>query len=141
MAATPSAPARVLETVLYADDLAAAEEFYRRALGLTPFAARADRQLFYRLGDQVLLIFRAATTAIPPAAGALPVPPHGAAGPGHVCFAASAQEIDRWRAHLTMQGVTIEADFQWPGGGRSIYFRDPAGNSLEFAEPRIWGLE
>lgn len=141
MAVTPSAPARVLETVLYADDLAAAEEFYRRALGLKPFAARADRQLFYRLGDQVLLIFRAETTAIPPAAGALPVPPHGAAGPGHVCFAASAEEIDRWRAHLTTQGVAIEADFHWPGGGRSIYFRDPAGNSLEFAEPRIWGLK
>ena len=37
-------------------------------------------------------------------------------------------------------GVTIEADFDWPDGGRSIYFRDPAGNCLEFAEPRIWGL-
>jgi len=34
----------------------------------------------------------------------------------------------------------IEADFTWPGGGRSIYFRDPAGNAIEFAEPRIWGL-
>ena len=34
----------------------------------------------------------------------------------------------------------IEADFEWPGGGRSIYFRDPAGNCLEFAEPRIWKL-
>ena len=22
----------------------------------------------------------------------------------------------------------------------SIYFRDPSGNSIEFAEPRIWGL-
>jgi hypothetical protein len=36
--------------------------------------------------------------------------------------------------------VAIEADFEWPKGGRSIYFRDPAGNSVEFAEPRIWGL-
>ena len=27
------------------------------------------------------------------------------------------------------------------GGGRSIYFRDPAGNCLEFAEPRIWKLD
>ncbi|TIR45476.1 MAG: glyoxalase/bleomycin resistance/extradiol dioxygenase family protein, partial [Mesorhizobium sp.] len=25
-------------------------------------------------------------------------------------------------------------------GGRSIYIRDPSGNSIEFAEPRIWGL-
>ena len=38
------------------------------------------------------------------------------------------------------KGVAIEADFEWPGGGRSIYFRDPAGNCLEFAEPRIWKL-
>ncbi|HUH50108.1 MAG TPA: glyoxalase/bleomycin resistance/extradiol dioxygenase family protein, partial [Mycoplana sp.] len=25
-------------------------------------------------------------------------------------------------------------------GARSIYFRDPAGNSLECAEPGLWGL-
>ena len=30
------------------------------------------------------------------------------------------------------------ADFQWPNGARSIYFRDPAGNSIEIAEPRLW---
>jgi hypothetical protein len=36
--------------------------------------------------------------------------------------------------------VLIEADFEWPAGGHSIYFRDPAGNCLEFAEPKIWGL-
>jgi catechol 2,3-dioxygenase-like lactoylglutathione lyase family enzyme len=68
------------------------------------------------------------------------VPQHGATGPGHVCFRANAAEIDAWIAHLTACGVAIEADFVWPSGGRSIYFRDPAGNSLEFAEPRIWGL-
>jgi catechol 2,3-dioxygenase-like lactoylglutathione lyase family enzyme len=70
----------------------------------------------------------------------LPVPPHGAHGPGHVCFRATADEIERWRGHLEKNGVAIEADFVWPSGGRSIYFRDPAGNSLEFAEPKIWGL-
>ena len=52
-----------------------------------------------------------------------------------------ADEITAWRAHLEKQGVSIEADFEWPEGGRSIYFRDPAGNCLEFAEPRIWGLK
>ena len=56
-------------------------------------------------------------------------------GPG-----ASAQEIERWKDHLAANGVVIESDFEWPQGGRSIYFRDPAGNSIEFAEPRIWGL-
>jgi catechol 2,3-dioxygenase-like lactoylglutathione lyase family enzyme len=68
------------------------------------------------------------------------MPPHGTRGPGHLCFSASAEEIDGWKAYLTNKGVAIEADFEWPQGGRSIYFRDPSGNSIEFAEPRIWGL-
>jgi catechol 2,3-dioxygenase-like lactoylglutathione lyase family enzyme len=61
-------------------------------------------------------------------------------GEGHVCFRASAAEIVSWKSHLESKGVAIEADFVWPSGGRSIYFRDPAGNCLEFAEPKIWGL-
>ena len=82
-----------------------------------------------------------AATSVPPEEDArLPVPPHGARGPGRVCFRASADEILRWKDHLQHRGVAIEADFDWPQGGHSIYFRDPAGNCLEFAEPRIWGL-
>jgi catechol 2,3-dioxygenase-like lactoylglutathione lyase family enzyme len=61
-------------------------------------------------------------------------------GPGHICFRATAAEIGAWAARLAAKGIAIEADFEWPGGGRSIYFRDPAGNCLEIAEPRIWGL-
>jgi catechol 2,3-dioxygenase-like lactoylglutathione lyase family enzyme len=133
-------PAGVLETVLYANDLAAAEAFYRDVLGLEPFQRVAGRHLFYRCGGQVLLIFNPDATRVPPAPGALPVPPHGALGPCHICFRASASEIDRWVERLTAKTVPIEADFEWPAGGRSIYFRDPAGNCLEFAEPRIWGL-
>ncbi|MEL6374786.1 MAG: VOC family protein [Pseudomonadota bacterium] len=136
-------PAAILETVLYARDLEATQAFYERVLGMTPFAKSEGRQIFYRCGGQVLLIFNPERTATPPAADAsLPVPPHGADGPGHVCFAASAAAITRWRTHLEAEGVAIEADFTWPGGrGRSIYFRDPAGNCLEFAEPGIWGLD
>lgn len=134
-------PERVLETILYAEDLAAAEAFYTGVLGLEVYARSAGRQVFYRLAGQMLLIFNPKATVVPPPEGAkLPVPPHGAIGHGHACFAASADEIDRWRSHLETRGIAIEADFLWPSGGRSIYFRDPAGNCLEFAEPRIWGL-
>jgi catechol 2,3-dioxygenase-like lactoylglutathione lyase family enzyme len=133
-------PAGILETVLYAKDLAATETFYRDVLGLEAFVSVAGRHLFYRCGDQMLLIFNPEATSIPPAPDALPVPPHGAEGPGHVCFRASAAEIDTWVSRLRSKGVAVEADFVWPGGGRSIYFRDPAGNCLEFAEPRIWKL-
>ena len=133
-------PAGILETVLYAKDLAATEAFYRDVLGLEPFVSAVGRHLFYRCGNQMLLIFNPEATKIPPPPDALPVPPHGAQGPGHVCFRASAAELDSWASHLRGKGVAIEADFEWPGGGRSIYFRDPAGNCLEFAEPRIWKL-
>ena len=137
---TPGPPQAILETILYAKDLDAIETFYREVLGFEVQARAPGRHVFFRCGDQMLLIFNPDATRIAPAPGALPVPPHGADGEGHVCFRASADAIDRWRAHLEASGVAIEADFEWPDGGRSIYFRDPAGNCLEFAEPRIWGL-
>lgn len=87
----------------------------------------------------MLLIFNPDATQ-KPATGPVPVPPHGATGQGHVCFAASTSELGAWRDRLAQYGIAIEADFEWPGGGRSIYVRDPAGNSVEFAEPRIWGF-
>lgn len=133
-------PEGILETVIYARDLTAVEAFYRDVLGMEPFASLPGRHLFYRCGNQVFLVFNPQATQQPPAQDALPVPPHGALGPGHVCFRASASELDSWRSHLEAAGVEIEADFNWPGGGRSVYFRDPAGNCLEFAEPRIWKL-
>ena len=130
----------ILEAVLYVDDLDAAENFYSGILELTQITRVQERHVFYRCGDQVLLIFNPEVTSKPPKPGALAVPTHGAYGPGHICFKASNDEIESWRQRLEAAGIAIESDFQWPGGGRSIYFRDPAGNSLEFAEPRIWGL-
>lgn len=134
-------PRGILETILYMNDLDAAERFYGGVLGFETFSRQPGRQVFFRCGDQMLLIFNPGATIVPPRPdAAVPVPPHGANGPGHVCFRASGEEIERWKTHLEAQGVVIEADFEWPQGGRSIYLRDPAGNCLEFAEPRIWGL-
>lgn len=135
-------PNSVLETVLYARDLGAIEDFYRRVLGLEPQDKAEGRQIFYRVGGQMLLFFNPVVTSRAVAEdAALPVPPHGAEGEGHVCFRASADEVAAWRQRLAREGVLVEADFEWPNGGRSIYFRDPAGNCIEFAEPRIWGIE
>ena len=134
-------PSAILESALYVDDLKAAEEFYGGVLGLEVITHAEGRHIFFRCGEGVVLLFNADATEIPSASGArLPVPPHGARGPVHLCFAATGEEIARWKADLQARGVAIEADFEWPNGGRSIYFRDPSGNSLEIAEPRIWGL-
>ncbi|MGE0502734.1 MAG: VOC family protein [Rhizobiaceae bacterium] len=134
-------PSAILESALYVTDLAAAEAFYRDVIGL-PVLQKVDvRHVFFRCGDGVLLLFDAeATLTAPPPDAKLPVPPHGATGPGHLCFSATADEIVAWRKRLEAKGVGIEAELEWPKGGRSIYFRDPSGNSIEFAEPRIWGI-
>jgi XTP/dITP diphosphohydrolase len=133
-------PRGVLETVIYAEDLDAARAFYEGILGLECFARHGERDLFFYCGDQVLLVFNPRQTEIPrPAEPGVP-PAHGAHGPGHVCFRAEAHEIAAWRAQFQRLGVAIDADFEWKSGGRSLYVRDPAGNSVEFAEPRIWGL-
>jgi catechol 2,3-dioxygenase-like lactoylglutathione lyase family enzyme len=134
-------PSAVLESALYVSDLYEAERFYGDVLGLERIARVEGRHVFFRCGQSVVLLFNAEATREPPAPDArLPVPPHGTVGEGHLCFAATEVEMDRWKAHLTSRGIAIEAEFEWPRGGRSIYFRDPSGNSLEFANPSIWGL-
>lgn len=132
-----------LETALYADDLDAAKAFWSEIMGLKVIMFAPGRHVFFRVTDsptqQVLLIFRPAATEVPPPVDApLPVPPHGARGPGHFCLAVDANSLDAWRSHLEAKGVRIEADFQWPTGARSIYLRDPAGNSIELGEPKMW---
>lgn len=131
-----------LESALYATDLDAATDFWRNVIGLVPFQHVPGRHVFFRIsGDppQVLLVFDPRATEKPPVPDArLPVPPHGARGPGHFCLAAAPESLNDWRAHLQRHGIAIEADFHWPNGARSIYFRDPAGNSIELADPAIW---
>ena len=68
------------------------------------------------------------------------MPPHGAAGPGHMAFAATEAELDAWKERLASAGITVEQEHRWPGGGRSLYLRDPAGNSVELATPAVWGI-
>jgi len=133
-------PSGILEASLYVDDLGTAEAFYGEVMGLDRIAKVEGRHVFFRCGDAVVLLFNANETVKPPSNPRLPVPPHGATGAGHLCFRATEEEIDGWKAHLADRGITIEAEFEWPKGGRSIYFRDPSGNSIEFADPAIWGL-
>lgn len=131
-------PKAILESALYAADLAAAEGFYGGLLGLPVIARVEGRHVFFRVGAGVLLVFNPDATEVPSANPALPVPVHGARGPGHLCFAASREEIAGWQKRLVAAGVAVEAEFDWPNGARSLYVRDPAGNSVEFAEPRLW---
>lgn len=128
----------VLEAALYAHDLDAAEAFYGGVLGLERIVRVGARHVFFRAGRTVVLIFNPDETAKGGSNPALPVPAHGAIGPGHLCLSAGANDFAAWRARLEAAGYPVEADFRWPTGARSLYFRDPAGNSLEIAEPALW---
>lgn len=125
---------RIFETVLYADDLTAAEEFYRDALGLEALD-RSELMVVFRCGAGVLLIFDPIKSAAPGRS----VPSHGVIGPGHLAFAVREEDLEFWRNRLAENGVEIESEVEWGHGGLSIYFRDPAGNSIELAPPTLWG--
>ncbi|MBR9863480.1 MAG: glyoxalase/bleomycin resistance/extradiol dioxygenase family protein [Rhodobacteraceae bacterium] len=129
-------PEAILETALYARDLDAAAAFYTDVFGLEEVLRVEGRHVFFGCGPGMLLIFNPEATK--QASGGLPVPTHGAEGQGHMCFRASGADMDRWAAHLAKLDIAIEADFQWPNGARSIYVRDPAGNSVEISEPKLW---
>ena len=131
----PPPLARIYETVLYADDLPAAVGFYRDVLGLHPADELDDLGAAFRLPEgAVLLIFEPSLSSRP----GRPVPSHGAVGAGHVAFQVDAPALDLWREHLTGLGIAIELEQPIGVGGRQLYFRDPAGNSVELVEGEAW---
>lgn len=126
----------LVEIGVYADDLDAAERFYAGVLGLGLRGKEAGRHVFFRVDDRaMLLVFRPESTL-----QGDHLPPHGARGPGHFALGIAAEDLDAWRERLREQRVEIEHEESWPLGGHSLYFRDPAGNSVELITPGVWGL-
>ena len=84
-------------------------------------------------GGGVLLLFDPAAAGAP---GRF-VPSHGTTGAGHLAFGVA--DLDAWRRHLGSHDVEIEREIDWGSERASIYVRDPAGNSVEFARGELWG--
>ena len=127
----------ILETCLYVDDLSRAESFYQHVLGLELESRQEGRHLFFRCGQRMLLLFNPLASR----QTSDQFPSHGAFGTGHVAFGVRETELPAWIEQLRQHDVSVEKTIDWPDGGRSVYFRDPAGNSLELATPRIWGID
>ncbi|NTJ43064.1 lactoylglutathione lyase [Agrobacterium larrymoorei] len=130
----------ILETVIYASDLSAAERFYTGIFGLEVVRSLEGQFVFFRCGDQMLLIFNPEKSRN--ADPANPIPRHGTTGNGHVCFRAKDKgEVDAWRDRFISLGIDIEHYQRWNNGSYSVYVRDPAGNSVEVGETKLWSVE
>jgi catechol 2,3-dioxygenase-like lactoylglutathione lyase family enzyme len=129
---------RVLETILYCDDLARAAGFYETLLECAPML-RTPRVVAFDSGEgTVLLLFdRHAAQAPLPSPGGL-IPGHTGSGPAHIAFAIDRSEVAAWQDQLADLGVGIESRVRWERGGESLYFRDPDGHSVELATPGTW---
>ena len=130
--------ARILETALYVDDLDRATAFYRDVIGLTALLEGPRLVAFDASAGTVLLLFRSGATREGARFPAGFIPPHDGSGPQHIAFAISAEALPEWEAHLAAHGVAIDGRMTWDGGGRSVYFRDPDGHSIELATPGTW---
>lgn len=125
----------IYETVLYTGDLDAAERFYHDVIGLA-VSHRNDLFITFPCGSGVLLVFDRNQSNQPGRS----VPAHGTEGAGHIAFAVRPEELDSWREHLRNRSIEIEEEVEWKSGERSIYLRDPAGNSVELAPPTLWNV-
>jgi catechol 2,3-dioxygenase-like lactoylglutathione lyase family enzyme len=132
---------RLVETALYADDLARSRAFYVDILGCEPLLDTGRLLALSVGGVSVLLLFQRGATNEPlPTPGGV-VPPHGGAGIQHIAFAVPhSLTLDKWAARLEAHGVPIESRVRWQRGGESLYVRDPDGHSIEFMTPGLWTI-
>ena len=126
------------EAAVYVKDLARAAAFYSDVLGLPQTAVFEDAVFLQTGPNSTLILFDIEKLEDRVSV----IPGHGARGQGHVALAIPAQEMDAWRERLQRHDVVIEHEQIWPQGTKSIYFRDPDGNSVELIDeahyPLIW---
>lgn len=129
---------RVIETVLYVDNIDRAALFYQQVLKL-PLMMANERFRAFNIADQsVLLLFLEGDSMNGAHYPEGYIPPHDGSGPQHLGLAVSKAQLPRWERHLTDHGITIEGRMHWEQGGESIYFRDPDNHLLELITPGIW---
>ncbi len=46
--------------------------------------------------------------------------------------------MDDWRGRLESDDVAVESVVTWPGGAKSLYFREPDSNLAELITPGFW---
>jgi catechol 2,3-dioxygenase-like lactoylglutathione lyase family enzyme len=128
----------VLETSLYAKDLAATARFYLDVLGLVAMLETPRLVAFDAGNRSVLLVFQEGATGEDLATDEGVIPGHDGTGRLHVALGIAAGSLGEWRQRLARHGVAIISETQWRRGGTSLYFHDPDGHVVELATPGLW---
>jgi catechol-2,3-dioxygenase len=124
----------ILETVLYGTNLNELADFYKNVFGFNEIARTAGRNVVLSCNTSALILFNPEASI--KKEGKFPY--RGTVGPGHVAFLIKNEELGKWQEHLKNHKINIEKEISWEEGGTSIYFRDPADNSVELAPATLW---
>jgi catechol 2,3-dioxygenase-like lactoylglutathione lyase family enzyme len=130
-------PDSILETIIYSDDLERTAWFYHEVLGLDMPREMSDLAVLFRIDtNHVLLVFNPKISDQP----GRPVPSHGSRGPGHIAMRIRPDDYQNWLDQFSNHGIPIEQEQVWDrvDPGKSIYVRDPSGNSIELITADIW---
>ena len=130
---------KVVETSIYSSNLEKMKDFYVDKLGLELVSQQSDRHVFLNRDKNMLLIFNYATT------GAEKETYHGApTTPSivHFAFEIEEEQYEEAKKLLLENDIQVEKEIVWENDikSRSIYFRDPANNLVEFITRNYWNL-
>ncbi len=128
----------LLETALYVTDLPGAAGFYRRLFGFGTLLESERLIALDVVGRNVLLLFKAGSTEAAFETPGGVIPGHSGSGTTHLAFSVGADEVAPWQQRLESDGVAIESTVTWPGGAKSLYFRDFDNHLVELITPGFW---
>ena len=128
----------LLETSLYARDLARTAAFYRDLFGFRALVDNPRLVAFEVAARHVLLVFQSGATEDDISDGHGIIPGHEGRGRLHLALSIAAADTEVWRRRLGERSIAIAGEYRWPRGGTSLYFRDPDGALVELATPGLW---
>jgi catechol 2,3-dioxygenase-like lactoylglutathione lyase family enzyme len=129
---------KIVETSIYSSHLEKMKEFYVDKLGLEFVSEQRDRHVFLKTDKNMLLIFNPEVTSIEVKESV-----HGAMTPPsmiHIALEVEPEDYEKAKELLEENNIQVEKEIRWENDmkSRSIYFRDPAGNLVEFITRRHW---
>jgi len=136
---------KIIETCIYSSNLEVIKDFYIKTIGLEFISEEQGRHVFLKAGKSMLLIFNPENTRSV-SGNNKKFPFHGATTPPaciHFALEIENEDLENSMNILKQNGIDIEMEVSWAEkqGSKSIYFRDPTGNLVEFITKCSWPLE